>query len=1319
MPTPEAPRMSGNRLSDAPARLGFLLLAIFLFALHSLAQSRIAGPIDNSKLIRLTGNTHPLAQPAWNHGAVDSDFPAGRMILLLHRSADREAALQSFLQQLQNPNAPQYHQYLTPGQFGTQYGLSDADLASVTAWLGSQGFAVTRVLSGRVAIEFSGTAGQVESAFHTAIHSYLLNGEQHYANAADPSIPAALAPVIAGVSLNNFSPRPLNRTFGKALLDPISRRAQPLYNLPAGNDYGCLNGYCYAVAPGDFATIYDTKPLLASGTDGSGVIIGVVGRATIDLANVQQFRQIFLPAYSATNLPNVIVDGPTPTIFASGDQVEAYLDVEEAGAVAPNATVNYYEAADSYVADGISLAIARALDDNQASVLSISYGACEAYLGTFYNQFYSGLFQQAAAQGITVLVATGDSGSAMCDPPFDTSGPSQAISGLAVNGLASTPYNVAVGGTDFYYPAKATTATLGAYWNTPVATDPGNNSDFSSAKSYIPEKPWNLSDPALDQVNFSPSLGAGGGGASSCVVYTGVDTPGDGPTLADCVSGYPKPQWQTGFGADKVRDLPDISLFASNGSNYSFTAICAGPPECAVPNGGPNSVSAPVEVDGVGGTSVAAPSMAGIMALVVQKTQSRQGQANTVLYPLSQQQPQAFHDIAVGGNDVDCLAGSPDCAPNGYLTGYAATAGYDLATGLGSLDAAQLVDNWQRVTFTATASTLAISPTTAVHGTPLSFTVNVTGGPASGDISLLITRSGGSPQGQYTTTCAAFPCTFTYAALPGGSYTVSARYAGSSVYAPSTSAPVPVTITPEPSELAIYYQYGTTATGYVTNINGQTLLYGMEVLFSAKPVPAGYTLPASETSITATPATGSVTVTDNGTALGSTLVLDSTGQALFENGNLAVGAHSLVVSYPGDASYSASTSVAPLATPINFTVGPAISTLTLSPNYQEILPGAGAAVTAYIPIAGQQPPTGSVTATMTSASGSTVLPAVPVTYNSASNSATASINIPASALTIGTPNIGGVSNNLVTATYSGDTNYQAATSRGVGIYDAQAYTNVYAVAAPSAPIVGQSVTITAKVGRSLAYPPYPGFPGGSVSFLDGTSPLGASPTAADAYGNGVASFTTSTLSVGTHTITANYSGDVADQPSTGSFTLVVAAAPPPPPPPQDFTLNGTPISVPSNATNASASSTLSFTLVNPTGAATSFAVTCAAPAQLSTLTCTVPSAVNLAAGATTGSATLSVTIAGTTAQGSPRPNPWPRAAGPLALAFLFPIGLFFRRRKLQRFLVAVSLLAVALGVSSCYSTYTNARVTAGVYNVTVTAAMGTVTHQAAIPVTIQ
>jgi hypothetical protein len=816
----------------------------------------------------------------------------------------------------------------------------------------------------------------------------------------------------------------------------------------------------------------------------------------------------------------------------------------------------------------------------------------------------------------------------------------------------------------------------------------------------------------LNQVNAGSQLGAGGGGASSCVVYSGpVIDSGGVPVAADCHGGRAKPVWQMGFGNDTVRDVPDVSLFASSGSNYSFTAACVFTGDCAVPNSGPNSAASPLQVTAIGGTSVAAPTMAGIMALVVEKAQTRQGQANTILYPLSQQAPEAFHDVSVGTNTVECVAGTPNCAANGFLSGYSATVGYDLATGLGSVDAAQLVANWMLITLKPSATTLTINPTTAAHGTSLTFTVNVTGGAIAGDISLLTSRAGA--QGQYTTTCAAFPCTFTYAALPGGSYSVSARFAGDGTYAASTSAGVPVTITPENSQLAVYYQIGDTGNGMgtgaptqVMSLNGQTLIYGGIVSFTAVPVPANTALPADPTVIKSTPATGTITVSDNGVQVGTTLGLDATGRATFEDFNLPVGPHSLTAVYSGDASYNPSSTISPVATPMVFTIGRTYTTMELGPIDQEVPTGSPGFVTAYLPSQAQAAPTGTVTFVITSAAGAvTTLP--PAALANVNGLSMVTATVPASALALG--------DNTCTASYSGDTNYYPlASGRGYcTLHVLTLSTSISFVSTPVVGVAGQPVTLTATINRNDNLLPV-GYPMGTVTMTDGSTPLGTFPVV-QSGGTGVVTEVTSSLVVGTHQLTATYGGDAGDTGSSASLALVVLAPAP------DFTITATPITFSSGEDNASAKSTLTLTLNYPRGAASVIQLTCAAPANAPTISCAAPLPATLAAGSTSTSATVTVAVAGQTSHVAPPMAERQVAVLALSAVLLLPWGFTRGSRRRHSAIYRLILLAmVAAGVSACGSSiYSPIPSVPGTYTVTVTGSLGGTVHQVAIPVVIQ
>ena len=473
--------------------LGLLSASTWSFAAvptPQIAVPQITQAVNNRQRITLKGNVRPMPKRAQDLGAVDINAPAGRVLLLLKRPAEQEAALQQFIQDAHTPGSASYHHWLTPAQLGSQFGPAESDVQAVVAWLQSQGFAVSKVSQARTTIEFSGSAGQIESAFATKIHSFQIDGVSHISNIVDPQIPAALAPVIAGISpLNDFRPKPMHtapvaRTLVAAptsanphAMTSVARNAQSLSARP---NYTDNVNHLYVVTPADFATIYNTpnqtlnKNYAASkNLTGTGVTIGIAGDSNVDLSNVANYRKLFgLPALT----PTVTIDGSDPGT-GSGDEVEALLDLEVASGVAPGANLTLYTAQDTTFQSGLILAIQRALDDNAINILNVSFGGCEAYQGTAGNQQILNLWQQAAAQGISVTVSTGDSGSAGCD---DSNSVFVAAQGLQVNGFASTPYNIAVGGTDF----DQDQSTIAQYWS---AT---NSSIAGSALKYIPEIPW-------------------------------------------------------------------------------------------------------------------------------------------------------------------------------------------------------------------------------------------------------------------------------------------------------------------------------------------------------------------------------------------------------------------------------------------------------------------------------------------------------------------------------------------------------------------------------------------------------------------------------------------------------------------------------------------------------------------------------------------------------------------------------------------------------------------------------------------------------------
>lgn len=173
------------------------------------ALSRITSPVDESKLTILKGNVHPLAQAMFDRGRAPASLPMKRMLLVLKRSSQQEQALRTLLDEQQDKSSPNYHKWLTPDQFGQQFGVSGPDIEVILQWLQSRAFQIDTVTRGRTLIEFSGTAAQVEEAFHTEIHKYVVEGKEHWANSEDPQIPAALTSVVAGVAtLHNFLKKP-------------------------------------------------------------------------------------------------------------------------------------------------------------------------------------------------------------------------------------------------------------------------------------------------------------------------------------------------------------------------------------------------------------------------------------------------------------------------------------------------------------------------------------------------------------------------------------------------------------------------------------------------------------------------------------------------------------------------------------------------------------------------------------------------------------------------------------------------------------------------------------------------------------------------------------------------------------------------------------------------------------------------------------------------------------------------------------------------------------------------------------------------------
>ena len=964
-----------------------------------------------------------------------------------------------------------------------------------------------------------------------------------YANLAQPTIPSEFASFVSGIaSLDNL---PKHRSEERArvfqregMSGQVNEVAAVEQNLSRPNfTYGSTNQTYYALTPYDFATLYDVLPLWNANApvNGAGETIAVVGETDINPADFVSFRTLFsLPLGSSANETgssylNIIYNGSKPSVF--NEEGHAIADVEWAGAAAPGAVIDYVASQSTEVSSGVALSAAYIVDNNLAPILVDSYSTCELSLGSGGNAFYDLLWSQAAAQGITVVTASGDSGAAGCDANY-----TPASEGKAVNGVASTQYDVAVGGTDFYLPNGPS-----GYFS---AT---NRANQSSVLSYIPEAVWNdnctnpliLTQPQyagasaeqvcnLSSTPYGLSFASGsGGGASAC-------TSSDGSTVASCSGGHPKPSWQVGNGVpnDGLRDVPDVALFASKGRANSFYVVCQ---QSANTDGNSCNVDTPYsDFVAAGGTELAAPAFAGILALAAQKTGDRLGNVNPVLYGLAAKQAVAgtacgsstpnsvclFHDVSLGTNSVPCTTGSPTCVTQnvgdrlGTLNVPAAGAGYDLATGLGSVDAAQLVTAWAALSYKPTTALLTLSPTTGVHGSPVSVNVVVSG--QSVTPTGLVAIQAQSPNGLV----ASGPLnagTFTQVvrSLPGGSFGVSAHYAGDTVDAATDSNVVSVVITPEPSTSTLtplaYDPVGKTGTAVASAPYGTVFYLRVDVQGQS-----GQGI-----------ATGAVTLTDNGAYASGTVSLNSSGSTEAQTSDILPGNHTLSSTYLGDASFNPSVSA-----PVSLVITKAPTSAVLTESATSVASSGFLTFTATVDSAtyGLQSPSGPISLL----SGSLLIAQVtPVTTQDSNyhTEATGIFTLPASSLPVG--------QNSLTIVFNGDANYTGSTSAPISV-------NVINASLPATKTTVSSTPASVPMqGAAQLYAQVDlvasGQPAGQVQFqIDGRN-LAATVTLA----GGIAAMTypVGSLAAGQHLVQAVFLGSATAAASISSPVSLTITSP--------------------------------------------------------------------------------------------------------------------------------------------------------------------------------
>jgi subtilase family serine protease len=763
-------RLAPRLLVPALALLGSASFA------HPAPQTRINRAVSDSDRAPVNETIPLRARRATDMG----EAPAGRMLSSVSLHFNMTPAQQADLNQLlidqQNPASPHYHQWLTPEQFGARFGLSTSDLATVKSWLSSRGLTIGAVAPSLNYITVSGTVAQIENAFGTSIHSFSENGQSHISNTTDPTLPSVIAGVVGDISgLNDFK-----------LRSRAAVRPQFTSSISGG----------HFMAPGDLFTIYDTNPLIQSGIKGDGITVAVMGQTDISTVDVDAFRSASgLPVCTSSNFTIKLIPGPDPGTV-SGDVDEAQLDVEWANAAAPNSNILYVNSGTN---NGVMDSLIYTITNRLAPIISISYGACEVAWGQSNLNTFNQYFQQANAQGTTIVGPAGDSGATDCDYQLAT-----ATQGLAVDFPASSPFVTAAGGTMFNEGS-------GTYWS-------GTNNNYSgSALGYIPETVWNESN--------STGLASTGGGVSSY---------------------FSKPAWQVGTGvpADLSRDIPDISLNAA--SQHDGYLFCS---RGSCTNGYRNAAS---NLNVVGGTSVSAPVFAGILALLEQKVAATGGlgNVNPMIYGLanSSSYNSVFHDVTGGNNNSTCVVGTQDC-PNGGSIGYSAGAGYDLATGWGSLDVANLVNSWSQATPTGiggskdldcsqgtkqciiTATAVSTSaPICGGSSGSMTLTINVSNGTAAGGVpagtvQILVDNKVLSDSASLLTLNSNGSATYTLntSSISSGGHTVSAVYSGSTTFAGSKGALVVDVVSNSKPDFSLTPCQATTSARSGSTASGVTL----------------------------------------------------------------------------------------------------------------------------------------------------------------------------------------------------------------------------------------------------------------------------------------------------------------------------------------------------------------------------------------------------------------------------------------------------------------------------------------------------------------
>jgi hypothetical protein len=893
---------------------------------------RIASKILNSDQVTLTGSRPPIAQAEFDTGRVPSATKLTGISLFFSRSEEQKADLQTLIAQQQDPNSSLYHQWLTPDEFAARFGMADADLNKVKSWLQKQGFSIDSVARSRNMIRFSGTVNQVEQAFSTEMHSYKIESETHFAPATELSIPSALASVVLGIrNLDDFRPRPMHVI-----------TAQP--------NYTSSQSAAVHFAPGDIRVAYN----IPSSYTGAGQSIAIMGQSAIVLSDIEHFQSA--SGLTVKDPTVVLVPGTGSSTIYTGDEGESDLDLEWSGGIATGANIVFVYTGNSINSNGVFDSYQYTVDQNLAPIISFSYGSCETFFTTSSIAPYEAVGEQAVAQGQTVIVSSGDSGATSCYGFTTLSATEQKA--IVVSYPASSAYVTALGGTEI----TAANDVVGTYWG---AATSSSVDKITSALSYIPEVAWN-------DDSSTNGLSSSGGGASALIA---------------------KPTWQTGITgipADSKRDVPDVSLYSSpsypgylycsSDSNTNISGSCT--------NGFRDKNSQYLTI--AGGTSFAAPIFAGMVALINQAKNYTEGQGmiNDQLYTLASNSAtyaSAFYDTTSGNNN--CTAGSTYCSST---TGFSAGTGYDLVTGLGSVNLGNLIEAWPAnssttATLIPTSTTVSASSSAPAVNATDTFTITVVASSGSttpsGNLTISIDGSTAATVAlAASSTAGTATATYQTSFATTGTHQIIAQFPQSATFA-SSSGVAQVTVS------------STTTTTTTLATSSATPASGTSVTLTATVSPSA--------------ATGTVTFYDGTTTLGTGTL--SSGIATYTTSTLATGAHTITASYAGNSTYTASTSSS-----VTVTVGSS-STLTATTTTlatSSATPTSGTSVTLTATVS----PT-AATGTVTFYDGTTTLG----TGTLSSGIATYTT----STLATGT--------HTITASYAGNSTYAASTSSSVTV----------------------------------------------------------------------------------------------------------------------------------------------------------------------------------------------------------------------------------------------------------------------------------------------